>query len=116
MNNTTPPWYWTNGLHDAQITSFDVVKLDYDYTLKNPIRNYLQLNLNSKNALFDTSIKAIRFYNFKCDNLNEFNKTYWLSDELNKVDGKFILKISLTKLNGEFPDVEIKFDDAEVIR
>lgn len=116
MGAEKPDWYWIHGLHDAEIISYEVVELEYDYTDRNPKRNYLQLNLNAKHAMYDTSITAIRFYNYKCDNLTELANSYWLEDELQEVNNKFILKISFTKLGGNFPEVVIKFDDAEVIR
>lgn len=116
MKDNLPKWYWSKGLHDAKIESYDVVELDYNYKLKNPKRNYLQINVNSKNAMYDTSVVAIKFYNFKCDNLTDLTNSYWLEDKLNVTNDKFMLNISLTKLNGQFPEIIITFDDAEVIR
>ena len=116
MGFKLPDWYWINGLHDAQIKSYEVVEQKYDCSDRNPKRNFLQLNLNSKIAMNDTSITAIKFYNYECDNLNELTNSIWFEDELSKINDKFILKISLSKLNGNFPEVVISFDAAEVIR
>ena len=54
MNITeTPNWYWKNGLHDAVIETISLEQLNYDYTQRVPIRNYLSIKLNAQNALFD---------------------------------------------------------------
>lgn len=90
--------------------------MNFDYTQKNPLRNYLEIKLNSKHAMFDTNIKAIRFYNFKCKDLKELQKAIWLHDEVEEINSKFVINIELSHLNGEFPEITIQFDTAEVIR
>ena len=61
MNNL-PIWYWNRGLHDAMITKISFHPLDYDFTKPKPIRNFILIELDSSNALFDTHIKTINLF------------------------------------------------------
>ena len=109
-------WYWSKGLHDAKIISVETVDLQYDYTQRKPLRNYLQINLDASGALFDYKVKFIRLYNFKVTK-GDCNLTglWWLHDELCEKNGKYILKICLRALKCE-KEIEVVFEKAEVVR
>ena len=114
--NITPDWYWSKGLHDAKILSYQIIELDYDYKQKNPYRNYLEIKLNPTHALMDNKVASIKFYNFKCNNLQGLNDAWWMEDELIYNDKKYLLSLTTAKLDGEYPKIEIFFDFAEVER
>ena len=58
-------FYWENGLHDADIIDFKEITFNYNVKDKNPIRNCLELIIDSSHALFNTRIKGIKLYNYK---------------------------------------------------
>ncbi len=60
-----PDWYWKYGLHDAVILAVSELQLVPDYTEKKPKINCLEIQLDSKNAIYERDIKAIRLYNYK---------------------------------------------------
>lgn len=108
--------YWNKGLHDAEIIGVNEVILDYDYTERVPLRNYLEIELNSKNALSDTTVKALRFYNFKILKGNkDVLKFWWYSDEIEEINGKYKLKIVFDSVKGK-SEFEITCDKIEVLR
>ena len=109
-----PSWYWKNNLHDTVIKNISFISLQYDFTQKNPIRNYLQLD--ASNALFDSSIKSIKFFNAKrLSGFKDYKGWWWVSDSLEIVRSKYVLKINLaTKMQEE--EVILQFDDAEIER
>ncbi len=120
-------WYWTKGLHDACITEVEVFDFPFDYNKfigeKNKYnRNLLKLKVDSKGAIYDTTVKEICFYNYKILTpdiyLENRKNIWWLSDRLNKIDGGFILEIDLQDFNSYPEDFtfKVKFERAEVIR
>lgn len=122
-----PAWYWIKGLHDAGITEVEVFEFPFDYKKfieeKNKYtRNLLKLKVDSKGALFDTTVKEIRFYNYKIltpdISLENRKVIWWLSDRLSEVDGYFVLEIDLhdSKSYPEDLTFKVKFERAEVIR
>ncbi len=60
-----PNWYWEKGLHDAKIISCQIENFNYDYSKPNPVRNCITIELDSGMAMFDTTLKAIKFFNAK---------------------------------------------------
>ena len=65
-----PEWYWTKGLHDAGITEVESFEFPFDYNKfigqkSKYDRNLLKLKIDSKGAIYDTSVKEIHFYNYK---------------------------------------------------
>lgn len=112
-----PTWYWTKGLHDAVIRKISFRTLDYDYRQARPIRNYLIMELDSRNALFDTEIVAIKFYNAKVvAGDTDICGYWWLNDELSCEVKKYTLTIHVAKKKGENILLQISFDSAEVLR
>ena len=123
VNNNTglalPGWYWSSGLHDAVITSFEEQVLEYDHTVSNPIRNCLSLKIDAKGALYDNTMKEIKLYNYKLITdlgvLNEYN--WWLDDNLTKNGYCYTLQIRLELCRGRKETVfSVRFENAEVIR
>ena len=113
-SDKAPEWYWRAGLHDSEIISVEMLDLDYDYKLRNPIRNSFTLNLNSKSALYDTSVKSISFFNYNILTPEvKLDGCYWLQDVLNYTDGKFVLDITITNCIRESV-FTIRFDSAQV--
>lgn len=111
-----PQWYWDKGLHDATINSIELVLLDCDFAKKNPLRNYIIIEIDSRNALFDTSIKAIKFYNAKIlsKNINYCN-WWWVDDSLKKQGEKYTITIHVATIK-QVDTLIIRFDDVEIVR
>ena len=65
-----PEWYWTKGLHDAGIIEVESFEFPFDYNKfvgqkSKYNRNLLKLKIDSKGAIYDTSVKEIHFYNYR---------------------------------------------------
>jgi hypothetical protein len=122
-----PDWYWVKGLHDAHITLAEAFEFPFDYNRftreKNSYdRSCLTLTVDASGAMFDTSVKVIRLYNYKYlspDAMLEGHGTlWWIGDRLTISDGRFELEIDLYDGEG-FPEeftVRVRFDRAEVER
>ena len=113
--NNSPEWYWTRGLHDANIIS--VTKKESDW---NPTDNCLILKIDCDVALFEADITEIRFYNFKIKT-NDFdisllNGGWWLSDEIVTKGDHYLLDLKFETAKCKTKHLEISFRLAEVIR
>lgn len=109
-----PDWYWEKGLHDSKILSVKLITLNYNYTEKNPKRNYLLFKIDSSQAMFDTNISEIKFYNAKLNiDSNLLINSYWESDKI-FFDKKYTLELISAKVKSKIL-CRIEFDDAEVI-
>ena len=113
--NSTPHWYWTHGLHDANIIS--VAKKESDW---GPDDNCLILKIDCEGALFESDITEIRFYNYRIK-ADDFDLTllkggWWLSDEIQKKGDRFLLDLKFATAKCKTKHVEIVFQCAEVIR
>ena len=117
MNITeTPNWYWKNGLHDAVIETISLEQLNYDYTQRVPIRNYLSIKLNAQNALFDVSVKEIKLYNAKVmSDAFDYSGYWWVNDSLKIQNEKYVLNIQIANIKKEETIIVI-IDNAEVFR
>ena len=126
-SDNAPVWYWTRGLHDAAIIGVESFEFPFDYakyTREKSIynRNLFILKIDAKGAMFDSTIKEIRFFNYKIlsDNIELKNrkKIWWLADRLLEENGHYVLEIDLHDFDS-FPQeftFKIKFDRAEVDR
>ena len=94
-----PEWYWTKGLHDAGITEVDSFEFPFDYNKfvgqkSKYNRNLLKLKIDSKGAIYDTSVKEIHFYNYKIltpdISLENRKIIWWLADRLIANDNNFV--------------------------
>lgn len=106
-------FYWEKGLHDAEIVDCKEITFEYDVKTKNPIRNCLELVIDSTHALFDTAIKQINLYNYKIlSELKNPKNLWWKDDTLEIEDNHFVLTI-----HGHKNEIFIvKFDSGETIR
>ncbi len=113
--NRLPEWYWTHGLHDANIIS--VTKKESSW---NPDDNCLILKIDCEGALFEADITEIRFYNYKIKtsdfDISWLNGGWWLSDELSKHDNRYLLDLKFDTAKCKTKHLEITFHRAEVIR
>ena len=121
-----PEWYWAGGLHDAGITAIETFEFPFDYNKfirqkSKYDRNLLKLTIDSKSALYDTSVHEIRFYNYKIltpdISLENRKIIWWLSDRLIENDNDFVLEIDLQDFDSYPEDFtfKIRFERAEVI-
>ncbi len=122
-----PEWYWVSGLHDACIMQIETFEFPFDYNRfigqkSKYNRNCLSLKINAKGALYDCSIKEIRFYNYKVltnhISLNNRKEVWWLADRLSDHGDFFTLEIDLLDFDSDPEDftIKIQFDRAEVDR
>ncbi len=119
-----PEWYWQKGLHDAKIVDIEEQELAYDYKQRDPVRNCIVLHLDSRMALFDSSVKEIKLYNYKLCSpeaaVQDLCGTWWLKDNLSITDTGYSLAITLKRIgkraSREELVVEIQFKYAEVIK
>lgn len=112
-------WYWSKGLHDAEILRVRETELQYNYHQRHPIRNMLELTLDSAHAMFDTSIKALRFYNYKIisGDINRPTGAWWYADTITETSNHITIEIKYTtKQNRNIAAVKIQFDKIEVVR
>ena len=118
-----PSWYWTRGLHDALILRTEAIDLSYDHAQRNPVRNCFQIHLDASMAMIDTSIRCIKFFNYKillddssCGGCEDggIKGCYWMQDILKYENGKYVLE--LTALGEDDFKFIILFDDAQVER
>ena len=117
-----PQWYWLRGLHDALVLGVETQEFAYDVTQARPVRNCMVIRLDARGALYDTSVTAIRLYNYKV--LRDGSQTggygegltdcYWMQDRLRREKEKFILDI--TALGEDDFLYSVRFDFAEVER
>ena len=116
-----PEWYWKSGLHDACIEKAEAFEFQIDYSKKGEkqYRNMLSFKINSHYALFDNTVKEIRFYNYKIISKEilpeNIEKMWWMSDSLTQIDGKYFLEINMVDSTEDFT-FQIKFENAEVDR
>ena len=109
-----PQWYWHRGLHDALVVGVESQEFGYDVTQAKPVRNCLTIRLDAGGALFDTSVTAIRLYNYRVLRGAELKGCYWMQDRLRREKDKFILDI--TALGKDEFQYSVRFDFAEVER
>ena len=109
-----PDWYWVKGLHDAQVTDLSFIDFDYDYTKRNPTRNCMTIQLDTRSAMFDTSIKAIKLLNSKIvQGDTDFVGWFWKDDILKPSHKGFELQITLIS-NRNTKICKISFENAIV--
>ena len=109
-----PQWYWLRGLHDALVLDVDTQEFAYDVMQAKPVRNCMTIRLDAGGALFDTSVTAIRLYNYRVLQGAELKGCHWMQDRLRREKDKFILDITALGKD-EFP-YSVRFDFAEVER
>ena len=118
-----PEWYWNRGLHDAKIVRIEKLELPYDYKQRIPTRNCFVVHMDSKQAMFDTSVREIRLFNYKILTAElsspDIEGTYWITDQLTEENGKYVLQVELRNCgrNSTYNFIlKIRFESAEIIR
>ena len=108
-----PDWYWNKGLHDSKI----ICKTPISCPEQNIylFRNCMEVRLDASSAMFDTTVKAIKFYNFKELTPINIDGFIWKFDELCRDGDKFLLKVHLF-FNSEDIEYVVRFCSCEVIR
>ena len=122
-----PEWYWVSGLHDACIVDVETFEFPFDYNKfvreKNKYnRNLFAIKINAKGALYDNTVKEIRFFNYKIltdhISLAGRKKVWWMADKLVDHGDYYTLEIELQDFDSYPEDFtyKIKFERAEVDR
>ena len=122
-----PEWYWVSGLHDACIVGVETFEFPYDYNKfvgeKNKYNcNLFAIKINAKGALYDNTVKEIRFFNYKVltDQITLIGreKIWWMADKLVDHGDYYTLEIELQDFDSYPEDFtyKIKFERAEVDR
>ncbi|MGN0475436.1 MAG: hypothetical protein ACI4IJ_10125 [Acutalibacteraceae bacterium] len=113
--NSLPEWYWSHGLHDANIIVATKKQSNW-----NPNDNCLILKISCDGALSVADITEIRFYNFKFKSgffdINLLNGGWWLSDEILKKGDHYLLDLKFDTAECKTKHLEMAFQRAEVIR
>lgn len=118
-NNTVvnPEWYWIKGLHDAKILKITDCPIEQIRQLNDnqQINNCLEFLLDSSQAMYDTTITGIQFFNYKeFSDRNIIEGLWWKSDSLTKDGRKYTLEI---KCGGKKTDkYTIRFESCRVVR
>ena len=122
-----PEWYWVSGLHDACIVGVESFEFPFDYNKfvgekKKYNRNLFAIKINAKGALYDNTVKGIRFFNYKVltDQITLIGreKIWWMADKLVDHGDYYTLEIELQDFDSDPEDFtyKIKFERAEVDR
>ena len=116
-----PDWYWKYGLHDAVILSVSELQLVPDFKVKKPKFNCLEIELDSKNALYERDIKTIRLYNYKIKTLdvdiNSIDKPWWMGDTIKELKNKqYSLDIEIESARGSRKHFIVEFEIPEIER
>ncbi len=121
-NKYSPDWYWSRGLHDAEVLSMDALEQEADWQQQQPPCRYLELALNCHHAMFEQHITKITFYHYHIihedlDRDNNKDRLWWLHDELTTLpDSRYLLKIVFCKGNRNDLCLHIKFRYAKIER
>ena len=114
---TSPCWYWSKGLHDAIIISKRMQYFDDYYKSHDRYYNCLELTIDASNALFDSSVSCIKFFNCKeVDPELSIEGKYWVSDEVFMSGNMFTLKIKIISICRQESTYEITFENCHVLR
>lgn len=110
-----PQWYWSRGLHDAVITGTKLIHTPLVIGGKH-CNNCFVLYIDAAQAMFDLSVREIRFYNCSgFDTLLDCRGDWWIEDTLEKSNGKYILSLTVGNRFGN-RCVSLRFVDCEVLR
>lgn len=117
----TPKWYWSRGLHDAIVKSVHLKEFSFNHRDKNQIRNSLIIEVDSRCAMYDTTICTIRFININkkaLDNLelSSLIGSWWIQDDLSFCQNKrkWTIKIFFGKTKTKTVSLNFCFDYVEI--
>lgn len=112
MQNTLPEWYWSKGLHDAELLE---ARMEGDT---------LTLRLDSRGAVMQNDLREIRFYGCRLKTpLPQPGRRchiYWLGDTLTPLPyGQWKLSVTFEVLTREVEDQQTLiaiFETAETVK
>lgn len=109
MQTQQPDWYWTRGLHDAVVLS--VTEKD----------NYLQICLDSTNAMLERDIQKISLFKYKIQTpeirLEELENAWWLRDTVEMLPNhQYLLEIIFETGRRKRKRLAVLFKTAEIER
>lgn len=114
QNGIFPEWYWKKGIHDAVVTGVFKRKFEYNSTIR--ASNCVEIRLDASQAMFDTSVKIIRFYNCKVLTPGfDIAGMWWVKDRLTSEGDKYLLEIDLDSPKTQCR-LLLRFDNCEVER
>lgn len=109
-----PKWYWKKGLHDAIVTGVSTREFEYNSTIR--ASNCVEIRPDASQAMFDTSVKAIRFYNCKVLTPGlDMAGMWWVKDRLSSEGDKYLLEIDLGSSKTQCRFV-LRFENCEAER
>ena len=116
-----PEWYWSRGLHDAIVKSVHLKEFSFNPRDKNQIRNSLIIEVDSRCAMYDTTICTIRFININkkaLDNreLSSLIGSWWIKDDLSFCQNKrkWTIKNLFGKTKTKTVSLNFCFDYVEI--
>mgnify|MGYP000860044494 FL=1 len=114
MQDVFPEWYWKKGLHDAHIIEITTQEFNYDPVMH--ASNYLEMSIDASLALFDTTVKAIKFFNCKVMTPElQIKDMWWVRDKLYSLGEKYMLEIDLMSSKSQYRFI-LRFDYCKVER
>lgn len=116
-----PDWYWSSGLHDAQILSVSELELPTDWKAKPPRYNCFEILLDAEGAIYDQSVYKIQLYNYKITtpqvDLSKLGPIWWMGDTLRTLpNGGYTLEIEVADSKNDRHLFSITFQSAQVHR
>ena len=81
----------------------------------------MEIQLDSKNAIYERDIKAIRLYNYKIKtpdiDINSIDKPWWIGDTIKKLDNnRYLLEIEIESAKGSRKHFIVEFEIPEIER
>ncbi len=119
-NEKRPLWYWSQGLHDAEVTGVSELTLPVDWKATVRHWNCLSLGLDCRGALFETGIHRILLYNYRILSgdleLLRQPHTWWYSDKLEPDEKGYRLTVMFESAHSDRFEIQIRFEDATIER
>lgn len=123
----SPDWYWVRGLHDAAVLSIETFEYPFDYEKfireKDAYtRNCMTMKIDARGAMFDYTVKEIRFFNYKVldgsASPDGKKNLLWIGDRLEDHKKYFTLEIDCVDIDARYSyiTIKLKFDRAETDR
>lgn len=116
-----PDWFWSRGLHDAEVLSIEEKETLPDYSKPLPVYNYLSIKLDAEHAMFEHDITEIRFFNYKLKGFEAKLPTefpmFWMCEDLEQIsENRFEIKIELTTVREKHKFIHLTFQSAQVFK
>lgn len=116
-----PDWFWSLGLHDAEVIDISIQEISPDYSNPLPLYNYMSIKLDSEHAIYERDITEIKFYNYKLKGFEAKLPTefplFWMTETLEKIsENRFEIKIELVTERNKHRFIHMTFQTAQVFR